>query len=260
MIFNPVHLRSQMLRTDSSSTKSMLEYFLARTDEPDKAMGNLASWYLKDVIDLLLIGLHKEVAPMLPKIINWLTNAIAQDEDFGMHRNFHRYNLRSSLALAKWLQNGDAAVQDWEAARELALSNLTDNVWPKNKIKTEGLDDYLSVCIQAEQYAAGIAEFEKYHGVKKVSLSGTLAPRTFGYAVCLHHAHQQFTPEALFKAGRKMLQANLEDHPWLGYGQYARAAMWLKNVYWHNNRTLTPLETILKAYNDMPNVIRPSFV
>ena len=260
MKFDPILLRQNDTKKHLSGEPNLLDYFIRTEYDPKRPMGNVAASLVEEIVGYWLIGLHIEVAPMLPKAIRWLTTAIEQDEDACMHLNFHRYYLRSSLALAKWLQNGDAAVQDWEAARELALSNLTDNVWPKNKIKTDGLDDYLCVCIQAEQYAAGIAEFEKYHGVKKVSLSGTLAPRTFGYAVCLHHAHQQFTQEALLNAGRRMLQANLEDHPWLGYGQYGRAAQWLKIVYWHNNRTLTPLETILKAYNDMPNVIRPSFV
>lgn len=130
----------------------------------------------------------------------------------------------------------------------------------RNKTKTEGLDDYLCYCIQSEQYQAGITEYEKYYGVKKISLKKTLSPRAYGYAFCLNEINPQYTADDLLEAGRKMLQANLEDHPWLGYGNYYCAAMWLKNVYWHHNRTLTPLETILKAYENMPGVPRPSFV
>jgi hypothetical protein len=33
-----------------------------------------------------------------------------------------------------------------------------------------------------------------------------------------------------------------------------------KTVYWHRDRTLTPLQTILKAYENMPDVVRPDFV
>lgn len=258
MKYDPVLMRTKMLEKDDSDPRSMLDYFLARSVTPN-AMGNMAASYVDDIIKFWLIGLHNEVAPMLPKIIQWLTTAIEQGEDFGRFPHYNRYLYHSSFALAKWLQSGDAATQGWAATRELALANLTDEVWGKSKIKTEGLDDYLSVCIQAEQYQAGIDGFEKYHGAKKISLKKTLSPREFGYALCLNEIKPQFAPDDLLAAGRKMLQANLEDHPWLGYGQYSRATQWLKIVYWNNNRTLTPLETILKAYDNMPNVARPSF-
>ena len=86
-----------------------------------------------------------------------------------------------------------------------------------------------------------------------------LKPREFGYALCLHRARSQFEEEELFEAGRRMLQANLEE-TWIGAGQNMRAATWLKIVYWHHDESLTPLQVILKAYDNMPNVIRPDFV
>ena len=46
----------------------------------------------------------------------------------------------------------------------------------------------------------------------------------------------------------------------VGIGLDRRAATWLKIVYWHHDQTLTPLETILKAYDDMPNVPLPYFM
>ncbi|MHC2460660.1 hypothetical protein ACVMIX_007364 [Rhizobium leguminosarum] len=44
-----------------------------------------------------------------------------------------------------------------------------------------------------------------------------------------------------------------------GWGQYLRAVTWLKIVYWHHDGKLTPLEVILKAYVNMPNVARSDF-
>lgn len=38
------------------------------------------------------------------------------------------------------------------------------------------------------------------------------------------------------------------------------AAVWLKIVHWHHNPSLSPLETILKSYDDMPHVPRPAWV
>ena len=40
----------------------------------------------------------------------------------------------------------------------------------------------------------------------------------------------------------------------------AWVATWLKIVHWHYDPTLSPLQTILKAYDDMPDVARPAFV
>jgi hypothetical protein len=56
-----------------------------------------------------------------------------------------------------------------------------------------------------------------------------------------------------------MLQWNLEGE-WLGMGQDKTAAIWLKIVYWHKDKTLTPFQTILKAYDNMPRVPKPDFI
>ena len=103
------------------------------------------------------------------------------------------------------------------------------------------------------------------NGLKKPSrmtknwLSGDLKPRDFGYALCLYRAaRRNFEEKELFEAGRKMLQANLQEE-WLGGGQFIRAATWLKIVYWRGDETLTPLQTVLKAYENMPKVPRRIF-
>lgn len=56
-----------------------------------------------------------------------------------------------------------------------------------------------------------------------------------------------------------MLRANLQEN-WLGRGQYIRAATWLKIVYWHHDQSLTPLQTVLSAYDNMPDVPQPDFI
>ena len=55
-----------------------------------------------------------------------------------------------------------------------------------------------------------------------------------------------------------MLQTYLQSS-WLT-GLFTYAAMWLKIVYWPHDPSLTPPETILKAYENMPDVPRPEFV
>jgi hypothetical protein len=259
MKFDPFLEKESWLRADSYLLKSFLSGLLSVYKAGDP-LGSMAAGHVGFIISCWLVGLNREVAPAIPRAIEWLNLAISQDE--GHNRpapNIHREALHQAKALALWLQSGDAAIEVWEKAREYNFICLEVGAY-RNKTKTEGLDDYLCYCIQSEQYQAGITEYEKYYGVKKISLKKTLSPRAYGYAFCLNEINPQYTADDLLEAGRKMLQANLEDHPWLGYGDYYCAAMWLKNVYWHHNRTLTPLETILKAYENMPGVPRPSFV
>lgn len=256
MKFNPIRTRDNELKNDAS----MLKWALSTVFDSNRPMGNVAASEVADVIRFWSVGLYKEVTPiMLPRALEWLNLAIEQDE-WSDHDNpnFHRQTLHSAKALALWMQNGDAALDEWKKVCDLAIS-VIEISWPKNQVKTYGLNDYLCYCIQAEQYAAGVVEYEKYHGAKTISLKKTLSPRDFGYALCLDELTQRFDHDDLFAAGRKMLQANLDDK-WLGVGQYQRGALWLKNVYWHFDRSLSPLETILKAYDNMPDVVRPSFV
>ena len=50
-----------------------------------------------------------------------------------------------------------------------------------------------------------------------------------------------------------MLSKYLEE-PWLRMGLYRHAATWLKIVYWDQGHTTTAYETILRAYENMPNI------
>jgi hypothetical protein len=118
----------------------------------------------------------------------------------------------------------------------------------------------MAYAYQAEKYEEGIAMYEKIRGKSPISLSQTLSPRKLGYAHCLNKLKiKSFDEEKLFDAGRKMLQHNLEGE-WLGRGRDILSAIWLKIVYWHKDKTLTPFQTILKAYDNMPRVTKPYFI
>jgi len=254
MRFNPIRGREVYLEKDMY----MLKAFLARQYGLGDPLGNMAASHIGSIIECYLYGLSKEVQPVIARSLEWLNIAIEQDE-WGDHRNpdFHRAILHEAKALTLWLQSADPAIGIWTKARQFLLS-VMEPAYGK-QAKTLGLDDYLSYCIHAEQYEAGVIEYEKYYGVSKVSFGGSMAPRKWAYAFCLNHIKPQFDPEKLFQAGRKMLQTHL-DNNWLSVGQNIRAAMWLKNVYWHDHRTLSPLETILKAYENMLDVSKPDFI
>jgi hypothetical protein len=261
MKFDPIRNRQSKLKEDGS----FLRYLLAQQYDQNKPMGNIAQYHLGDAISYRLIGLHAEIEPIIHRSNLWLDKAINGDEKFGGNHNFHRTLLHWARAIGTWLEDAANDEGHWDQARvyEEAAWRFEGRPWPRNEIIKSGLDDYMAFAYQGGEhddgFEAGIDMYEHWVGEKPLSLKKVLKPREFGYALCLHRARNQFDEDELFEAGRKMLRANLEE-TWLGGGQNLRAATWLKIVYWHHDQTLTPLQVILKAYDNMPNVSRPDFV
>lgn len=260
---------------------------LLRTQfEASRPMGNVAQSELNEVVEAWLIGLHAETAPVIPRSAEWLDIAIkGKEEDWFGDPDFHRCTLYRAKGIAQWMLTGQNDTASFAAAldgldgylqrggvkvlgpdifnyeiQKYQRNEIRNIPKPAKEVLSDGsLDDYMALSFQAEQYEAGIAKYESYCVATAPSLKKLLKPRELGYALCLHKTRGQFDESALLAAGRKMLQAKLEEN-WLGHGQYIRAATWLKIVYWHHDPTLTPLQAILKAYEDMPNVPRPAFV
>ncbi|NEJ03337.1 hypothetical protein GR216_36050 [Rhizobium leguminosarum] len=243
----------------------MLNFYLDTEYDNKLPMGNVARSHLNAAIELQLVGFRSEIEAIVHKANRWLENALAHDEKLGANQDLHRTLLHWARAIGTWLEDASNDEGHWDQARlyEEAAWRFEGRPWPRNEIVKSGLDDYMAFAYQSGEhddgFEAGIDMYEHWIGEKPLSLKKVLKPYEFGYALCLHRARGQFDQNELFEAGRRMLQANLEQ-TWLGGGQYLRAATWLKIVYWDRDQALTPLETILKAYDNMPNVPRPDFV
>jgi hypothetical protein len=156
---------------------------------------------------------------------------------------------------------------DWDSARHFELLRWTNKYrpWSQSEIISFGLDEYMALacqCLQSpEALEHAIGLYEDWTGKRQpLPLSKLVLPRDFGYSICMHYTGRHVQVESdLFDAGRRLLRRYLADH-WLGGGQTIRAVMWLKIVYSLQNTKLTPMEIILKAYDDMPKVHRPDFV
>lgn len=243
-----------------------IDFYLKGEFKSSSPMGNYALDNLDYFIGSFFIGKNEELVPLLTKTLDWLGYAIDKKEDFGVNHDAHLSDLFQAAALAKWLQQDIHDPQLWDQARihEALAWSSGPEPWGKRDIVTgKQIDEYLAFSCQAGKDAAlaGVQQHEKWVGnPKKVSLSGTLSPRRFGYALCLHLSGQQpLSTEKLFEAGRGMLRANLQE-TWLGAGQSIRAATWLKIVYSLTESKKTPKEILLAAYDDMPDVKRPDFV
>lgn len=235
-----------------------LDWVLSTKFEPDRPMGNVMASQLNNVVPLILVGHGDAVAPVLPNFISWLKIAIDAREDFGESQNFHQRVLYRALGVYHWICDGITPQAVWDQARIFDAASVNEGVYLKNDLRTERLDDYMAMCIQSRSYTEGICEFEKYYGKLEISSKGKISPREFGYFQCLEKIERGIDCDKVREAGHKMLKANLED--WLGYSQYTRAAIWLKLVNFDIEQKISPVDAILRAYEDMPNIARPDFL
>lgn len=223
---------------------------------PDNPMGNYAIHLLDNIISGYLVNLKKEVEIYLPTVHQWLDFAIEKNEAFGEGNDliFHHARLFRSKALAVWMSENLNAADYWQKSFELWKDfDGLNNIYAKSKFKTDFLDDFLQLCVQCSQYQVGIDRFEHYHGKKEISIKKKMTPREYGYVLCRNYLEPKYSQEELVEAGEQMLTKYMEE-PWLRMGLYSYAAIWLKIVYWDNKKVSTPYETILRAYDSMPNI------
>ena len=226
--------------------------------DDDMPMGNLMASHLDSVVSLILVGHGEAVALVLPTFIAWLNGAITRKEDLGESFDFHHRNLNWALGMYLWIAESRTPADVWEQARLHDLVAVEDGAFARKDLGAGRLDDYMAFCLQAGRYLEGIAEFEKYARTLNFSAQGSLQPRQYAYLLCQARIKGCVNAPDLQGAGHRMLRAHLEE--WLSYGQYSRAATWLKIVNWDNATKTTPVETIQRAYEDMPTIARPAFV
>lgn len=259
MLFDPSGDRNGFLRDD----RWLLKSDLGTVYDPSRPMGNVAISQIGNALSAWLVGLDKEIEPIIQPANSWLDKAIEDDEHFGDDINFHRARLHWARAIGAWMQHGWVDEGHWESTRvflEASWRNEKRPI-PANQIIRDYLDDYMAFSYLAGEDGceAGVEMYERWVGGGALSLSRTLKPREFGYALCLHESNIQFEMDELLQAGRRMLQANLQEE-WLGRGQYLCAATWLMAVYSKSGLELSPLQTVLRAYENMPKVPKPDFI
>lgn len=257
MIFNPVRLR------ENGFSEEMIQYFMATAYDGSRPMGNVAVEKIETCIFGVLVGRYELVEPMVSRAIGWIDLAISNNEALGKNPHFYRSRLCHARAIASWMIDGFVHERDWDGARVSAEASWRhgDRIWTRHEIVNEGaLDDYMACSWLAgpDHWEAGIEMYEYWVGEPaKFSVSGKLTPKKFAYALLRDATGRQpISQEKLFAAGRRMLRENLQEN-WLGGGQGICAATWLQIVYGVGEPGLTPTETLLRAYDDMPDVTSP---
>lgn len=242
-------------------------------------VGNFGIGDIRSFIEHSIVGYNREANALLPRGNQRIDQGLASSEynRFGSPPEQHRHDLHQARGLGTWLEENELATDHWNEARRYfeAWWRSATYTWTRQEIIRDGLDDYMAMAVLGgvfedyehgqESFEAGIDMYEHWITNPKISLKKLLKPRELGYALCRHYLHNAFDREEILQAGRRMLAAKLDNEincGWLENGQSIRAAMWLMVVYWypafHNGETLPePVEVLLKAYDDMPNVTRP---
>ena len=224
---------------------------------PGAPIGNISCRRLEDVFLAWMVGLEDEVEEYIPRILAGIEAGIERNETLGENESYHKHHLYKYKALGYWAFEGVNKKDVWrEVCFYIKDASCKGGVWNKKQMATAYLDDYLAFCFLASEYEEGKQEFQKYHGDKQVSLKkGT--PKEYAYALCLRALGEGFEDEDFLKAGRRVLSNNLTRN-WFGRGQFGQSALWLNIVHWEVARSASPLEAILKAYDDMPTLVKPA--
>lgn len=253
MKWNPAEEREAFLQDDGF----LIQSYLDEEFDPDAPMGNCAIVNVRTVINCWLCGLAKEIQPIFVSTFDWLEFAIAKGEATGPSR-YHRANLYVAKAICEWLDKSTNDLGAWKDAMAHAILRFQKDGSNRREAVSEYLDQVMPSCYFAGDYETGIAEFEKCCDVRSLSLNKTWRPREFAYAMCLHRLRGEFSVDELVEAGEKMLRSYL-DEEFLCNGEYIDAAIWLKMVYGLKTPELTPMQTLLSAY-DVMNEELPKFV
>jgi hypothetical protein len=275
MTFNAALFREKAL--------GLLEMDLNRTVPEGGPSGNFGKGDITSCVDHSLVGYGDRAKPIIVRANSWIDQGLASKEyeRFG-GADQHRSNLHKARALGTWLEGCEFGRDElvnhhWNEARRFMETDWRGAALTRQEIIRDGLDDYMAMSVLGgvfedykhgkEPFEAGIDMYEHWVGKQDISLKKTLKSRELGYILCRHYLNNEFDREEILQAGRKMLAAKLsQPQPycdgWLENGQSLRAAMWLMLIYWypafHNGEELpSPVDVLLKAYDDMPDVIRP---
>ena len=272
---------------DSQITKKLapenLQIYLTKIPKSDGPAGNYGVTDVGQFIYQSIVGYANEAFPLLARANCWIDQGLASKEyeRFG-GVDQHRSNLHKARALGTWLEGSEFGHDElvnhhWNEARRFMEADWRGAALTRQEIIRDGLDDYMAMAVLGgifedykhgkEPFEAGIDMYEHWIGKADISLKKALKPRELGYALCRHYLNNEFDRDEILQAGRAMLAARLsQPQPycdgWLENGQSLRAAMWLMLIYWypafHNGEELpSPVDVLLKAYDDMPDVPRP---
>ena len=252
MVYDPI-------RSKNNAEDFMYDYSMGMLEEEEKYIGDGGLYCFYSTLKATLIGSHNRFLPVLNRAIDWMQKGINNNESKSTIF-FHQSRLHENLALALWFRDEIDKRDIWQEAISLHQKSVEiEEPYLASRIKTVMLADRLLYCLHAQEYEQGIETYRQYHGDKKPTRKQLFnSEAKLAYALCLHYADNQYSPEELHSALNGLLNLKV-DSEWIGRGNPSKALSWLKVAYWNRKEALSPLEVWLKAYDHMPRVTRPCF-
>lgn len=223
--------------------------YLAGFALPDGApSGLVASAQAQDFVYCALVGLLPRLADQIPGRVAWLDRALEHSAFPAERSAFQRAEMFKAKAVYLWLLGQHGSLQRvWQDARQAhELAMREPGHYQPRDLATLALDDHLALCLLAQEFGEGVQCYERLRPGPAPVLARALAPRDWGYLACRNEISPDARPEALLKAGQRMLKRWMDD-PWLGRGQALRAAMWLLAVHDRHGQQLPPAQLLAKA-------------
>ena len=252
MLYDPVRYKNQVEDFD-------YDHYMDMFKKEQKYIGGIGVYAFYAVLDASLAGSRDRFLPILNSAIEWMHKGIEKNEK-ELTLFFYQTGLHENLALALWFRDEIDKRDIWQKAISLHQKSVEiEEPYLASRIKTVMLADRLLYCLHAQEYEQGIETYRQYHGDKKPTRKQLFnSEAKLAYALCLHYADNQYSPEELHSALNGLLNLKV-DSEWIGRGNPSKALSWLKVAYWNRKEALSPLEIWFKAYDHMPRVTRPFF-
>jgi hypothetical protein len=230
----------------------------AREDFLPNAVGRAAESGLQTCLYGWFAGMRCEVAPLLEKYRGWFEDSIARDEQSGDPPSRFAAQRLEGLAIATWMLEGvsdphlyarSLRFQEQTVAAEAAAKKIPlDVAWAPHAGR------YLRTWILAGDPAHGALTVP----AQMPETGADARDEEAAAALALCRADWGHAPpdKAALAAGEALLRSHLADD-WLDGGLALTAALWLKTLYFVSGQTPGPEQTLMRAYDLMPDVRRP---
>ncbi len=251
IVFDPQRER-EILRGDVG-----FEFYLSKTVEKAieaGAVGFGARNRLSVAVQCLLTGLDEPADRLLECARDWALKAIELNEGKGRSdAGYDIYRRFQVLALCNWLLTG----RDDPEHQGMAIDGLESHYLSQSATSTDRVSASLSASsyVDAKAWAQADARLTAASILPPAKLSGLRTEGGLGKIYCGHHLRGEYTEEEVAQATERGLKMWMNQL--LTRGGDIRAAQWLKIAHWRPDGSLTPRETLLKAYDYLPGVSPP---
>jgi hypothetical protein len=219
---------------------------------------------LSDLIHAHLLGLRAQVLPTVQAMVIWMEAQPHPAEGKDTNECFRAYGWWQTLGLCKWLIDGDPAVTEFARASEADWRQWDKfdrfQLNGKKLLMREGLELALPLNLAARRYDVALTLCQEAGLTTKASSAPAVvrAELMFGQWACRHLAEGGLPDVPYVAKGEEMLREAMMER-FIPNGSHTKMAMWLKAIYHDSGMTQTPEQTILKAYDTMTGVEKPSF-